>query len=159
MGKLILSQDETGRAQKDQQDKHCEQPGPCFYWTHTEFSYIKLSHEEAAGLDWALLLPRRICRITPTLNCPRGGVFDKERRWVGGEINHRHGDPNNAADLVNTAEAIVAHHQDAPTSQVPSLPNTKSGYKQQQQLLKLRLCFMNISWWFQGKHISDTRNK
>lgn len=57
-------------------------------------------------------------RITLTLNRPRGGVLDKERQcgwwWWGGGSNHKHVDPNNTDNLVNTAEAIAP-----PTANIP----------------------------------------
>lgn len=52
-----------------------------------------------------------MCRITPTLHCPRGGVFD-----AGGPGGGREQSPAHSTDhLVSTAEATALHHGDTPT--------------------------------------------
>lgn len=82
-----------------------------------EFYCIRLSHEEVMGLHRVLLSALSHTgwgRLPWRSVFPGVCVWQREAVWVGGESNHKHIDPNNTDNLVNTAEAIVTSHYQPP---------------------------------------------
>lgn len=105
--------------------------------------------------------PHRMWRITLTLNCPRGCVFDKERQrgWVGawrvGGSNHKHVDPKNTDNLVSAAEAIdPSHHNPPPSPRSHKYDLINTQWSTKMDFWNFQMYF--VSWQYQAQNEKKT---